>query len=363
MKRILITGAGGTPSTNFVRSLRVSSENFYLIGVDCNEYSLHRAETNEKYLVPHPTHNDYLPILKEIIQETKPALIYSQPDQEIYAISKIRKELRDEYKLRVFLPEHKTIELCQDKFASYLKWKEAGLKVPETMRINNEDDLKIAVDKFGTPVWVRATFSPGGGMGSFRAENYNVARAWIDFCNGWGSFTAAECLKPDSITWMSLWKNGELIVGQGRKRLYWELGNRAPSGVTGITGTGITVSDPIVDEIALKTIMAVDNHPNGIFSVDLTYDKDGIPNPTEINIGRFFTTHYFFTSCGLNMPYIFVKLAFDEDVSSFIPKKINPLTPGLAWIRGMDFLPVLTDEKTIRLYKEELEKRRHNLQK
>ena len=362
MKRILITGAGGTPSANFVRSLRASSESFYLIGVDCNEYYLQRAETNEKYLVPYADDKDYIPILKEVIQETKPDLLYSQPDQEIYVISKIRSELWDEYGVRVFLPEHETIKLCQDKFASYLKWMEAGLRVPETVKINNEDDLRAAFDKFGSPVWVRAIFSPGGGKGSFRAENYKVAKAWMDFCEGWGNFTAAKCLRPNSTTWMSIWKGGELIVAQGRKRMYWEFANRAPSGVTGITGTGITISDPVVDEVVLKAIIAVDKQPNGIFSVDLTYDEEGVPNPTEINIGRFFTTHYFFTTAGLNMPYLFVKLAFNEDIPH-IPKKINPLIPGLAWIRGMDFLPVLTDEKTIRLYKEELEERRRNVSK
>ena len=51
----------------------------------------------------------------------------------------------------------------------------------------------------------------------------------------------------------------------------------------------------MVDEIALRAITAVDGSPHGIFSVDLTYDDEGVPNPTEINIGRFFTTHLFFT--------------------------------------------------------------------
>jgi carbamoyl-phosphate synthase large subunit len=72
----------------------------------------------------------------------------------------------------------------------------------------------------------------------------------------------------------------------------------------------------------------------------------GIPNPTEINIGRFFTTHFFFTKAGLNMPQIYVKLAFGEKLSP-IKKKINPLTEGIAWVRGMDIEPVLTDIATI----------------
>ncbi len=354
MKRILITGAGGTPSTNFVRSLRESGEDFYLIGIDCNEYFLQRAETDEKHLIPNADDPYYLQILRTIIQETHAELIYSQPDQEIFQISKHRANLG----IRTFLPKHQTIEICQNKFESFRCWELAGLKVPKTILIRDGSDLKYAFDQFKKPIWLRAITSPGGGKGSFRAENVDIARTWIEFCEGWGKFTAAQCLEINSVTWTSLWSHGKLIVAQGRKRLYWEFGDRVPSGVTGLTGTGITVADSIVDELALHAIHAIDKQPHGIFAVDFTYDSDGIPNPTEINIGRFFTTHLFFTRAGLNMPHIFVKLAFDEKVPM---QKVNPLPTGLAWIRGMDFLPILTDIKNIIQSREELAARREKI--
>ena len=342
MKRILITGAGGTPSTNFVRSLRASLEEFYFIGVDVDKYYLQRSETDEKYLIPKASDPRFIPYLKKIIFETKPDLLYMQPDQEISIISKYR----DELGVKVFLPHDNTIQLCQDKYLSAKKWEEAGIKVPKTILVNDEDDLRAAFSTFGSPVWVRAIISPGGGVGSFKAQNLKAAIAWIDFCEGWGNFIAAECLEAQSVTWQSIWSDGNLIVAQGRKRLYWEFASRAPSGVTGITGTGVTVSDPSIDDIAQKVILAIDKNPNGIFSVDLTYDKLGVPNPTEINIGRFFTTHEFFTRAGLNMPYIFTKIAFNEALP-YIPRRINPLTNDLVWIRGMDFLPVLTNMSQI----------------
>lgn len=352
MKRILVTGAGGTPSTNFVRSLKDAPEAFYFIGVDANKYYIPRAETNEKYLVPFASDEKYLDILKDIIEKTNAGFIHAQPDQEISVISKNR----DKLGVLTFLPKHKTIEICQNKFSSFKKWKSAGLKVPETLVINNYKDLEKAFEIFNKPVWIRAIISPGGGKGSLRADNIDIAKAWIDFCNGWGNFSAAESLEAQTTTWMSIWKDGELVVGQGRKRLYWEFANRAPSGVTGLTGTGVTTSDLPVSNIAQEVIFAIDKTPNGIFSVDLAYDKNGIPNPTEINIGRFFTTHYFFTKTGLNMPYLYVKLGYGEKIPE-IRKKIDPLPPGLCWIRGMDFLPVLTNLEQIQLYEGELNKR------
>jgi Phosphoribosylaminoimidazole carboxylase (NCAIR synthetase) len=260
------------------------------------------------------------------------------------------------------LPDHHTVEVCQDKFASFEYWKKAGLTVPETIRVNDENDLKKAFKQFGAPIWIRAIISPGGGKGSFRAPDLAIAKAWIDYCEGWGNFVAAECLEEGSITWQSIWKDGKLVVAQGRKRLYWEFANRAPSGVTGITGTGVTVSDPVVDDLAQKAIFAIDKKPNGIFSVDFTFDKKGIPNPTEINIGRFFTTHFFFTQAGLNMPYIFVKAAFDEKIPE-LSKKINPLREGLAWVRGMDFHPILTDMQKIQDSEDDYKRRLAQLSK
>ncbi|MBU1122413.1 MAG: carboxylate--amine ligase [Candidatus Omnitrophica bacterium] len=326
------------------------------MGLDCNKYYLQRAETQEKHLIPTADKPYYIDFLKEMIQETKPDLLYMQPDQEIAVVSRYRQELN----AKVFLPDDETIQLCQDKFVSFQRWKQAGIKVPENIVINNPDDLKEAFSSFGTPLWIRAIISPGGGKGSFKAPDFDIAKAWIDYCKGWGNFVAAQCLREDSITWQSIWKDGELIVAQGRKRLYWEFGNRAPSGVTGLTGAGVTVSDPVVDDIAQKCVLAIDTKPNGIFSVDLTYDFDGVPNPTEINIGRFFTTHLFFTRAGLNMPYIFVKLALGQECP--VPaKKKNVLPSDLVWIRGMDFHPVLTDVKNIQACEDIFNRRRDRL--
>lgn len=354
MKRVLITGAGGTPAINFTRSLRLAPEEFYLIGVDANEYYLQRAETDEKYLVKNADHPLYLQILKDIIKRAKPDFLYAQTDQEIEKISPVR----DSINVKTFLPDTKTIGICQNKYESYKYWARSGIVVPKTILVRTIKDLSIAFKKFGSPVWVREAYSPGGGgRGSFKASGLNQAKTWIDLNNGWGTFTAAEYLSEHSVTWTSIWKNGELIVAQGRKRIYWEFANRAPSGVTGITGTGITVSDSKLDDLALKVIKAIDKNPSGIFAVDMTYDKKRNPNPTEINIGRFFTTHLFFTEAGLNMPYILIKCAFDEPLNGLFTKIVNPLKPGLAWIRGMDKVPVLTNVKVIENSKKDLKLR------
>jgi carbamoyl-phosphate synthase large subunit len=354
MKRILVTGAGGAPALNFIRSLRMADEPFHLIGVDSNRHNLARAETDERHLVPSARDAAYLPILRQIVAESGAELLFAQPDVEIAALS----ARRDELGVRTFWPAPETVEICQDKFATYERWRAAGLPLPETRMIETPDDLDRALRDFGD-IWLRATHGAAG-RGSFHTSDPGQARAWIEFNGGWRTFSAAQYLSPQSVTWQSIWHEGELIVAQGRKRLYWEFADRAPSGITGITGAGVTVTDEQVDAISLQAIRAVDPEPHGIFSVDLTYDADGVPNPTEINIGRFFTTHLFFTAAGLNMPYIAVRLAFGEATPP-LAKKINPLPPGLVWVRGMDKDPVLTDLATLEAMERALHERRARL--
>lgn len=345
MKRILVTGAGGSPSVNFTRSLRQSDEDYYIVGTDADKYYLQRAEVDARYLAPLAKDPQYIDYLNYIIKKENIEFVHAQNDVEVAFLS----EHREEINAKTFFPAKETVRILQDKFESFKVWEEAGIKVPKTVLISRETDLQELLDGFGGSMWIRA-ISGAGGRGSLPVHDVKTAKNWLDFHeqNGsWdGNFTASELLEPETVTWMSVWKDGELIVAQGRKRLYWELAKVSPSGVTGATGTGLTYSDPELDAIAEKAVRSIDSNPSGLFGVDMAYDKNGVPNPTEINIGRFFTTHQFFTDAGLNMPEIFVKLAGDESLPQ-LDKIKNPLPDGLVWIRGMDFEPVLSDEKTV----------------
>jgi carbamoyl-phosphate synthase large subunit len=191
------------------------------------------------------------------------------------------------------------------------------------------------------PLWLRA-IRGAGGKGSIIAKSAEQAILWVRHRNGWGNFIASELLPNRLLTWQSIWKNGELVCAQGRERISWSMSQTSVSGVTGATGVARTVSREDLDAIAEKAILAVDNMPNGIFGVDLKENANGVPCPTEINIGRFFTTVQFFAEAGFNMPYIYVKLAYGEKTPE-IKKRKNPLPQNLLWLRSIDSEPMLVD--------------------
>lgn len=351
MKRILVHGAGGAPSANFIRSLRLADEPFFIIGIDIDRFCLQRSEADKNYLMPAMTDPCYRELYVDLLQREDIDFIHCQVDLEIPFLSTNRHALN----LPVFMPGHEAVVASQDKMRSYEIWRDAGLPVPRTVLLKDESDLKEAFSCLGPMLWVRE-MRGSAGRNALPTDSLALAREWVNRHGGWGRFTAAECLTPESVTWMSVWKDGELIVAQTRKRAYWESANRSPAGVTGITGTGITYSDERVTEIALAAIHAIEREPNGIHSIDMTYDTRGVPNPTENNVGRFFTTHFFFAKAGCNMPYIYTRLGLHEGVPP-LPKKINPLPNGLAWVRGMDIEPRLTTLDAIDAVERELAER------
>jgi len=341
MKKILVAGAGGAPTEGVVFSL-LKNPNNYVIGMGSEPTDVILSKADKKYYVPYANTNEYKDKLLEILNKEKPDLVHFQNDLEIYHSSLIREEIKATG-TKIFMPDHSVIDTCVHKYKSYQAFKKAGVIVPVNITIDTEEDLKRAFKELGDSqgkIWLRDSGIGGGGKGALPTSDYTLAKSWIDHYKGWGDFIAAEMLTPKTVTWLSVWHEGELILAQTRAREGWTHGNRAISGVTGVTKVGVTVSDEQVTQIAINTVKAVSDKPHGIFGVDMAYDKNGIPNPTEINISRFFTTVRFFTEAGVNFPEIFKQLALGEKIS--IKKGIiNPLESGLMWVRGMDTEPRL----------------------
>lgn len=343
LKRILVTGAGGSPGLNFIQSIRSAPEPIQVFAVDCNPYHLQWVDADAKYLVPMCDHPEYIDILNEIIIKHDINFVHPQPDVEVRAIS----DNRDRIKARTYLPSLNAINILQDKQLTGACWARAGVRSNATYPASTPEEIEQAALKLGLPFWMRST-TGAGARGSTLVENIDTAMHWLQYWRARGSnwnFIAEEYLPGKDYAWMSLWQNGKLITSQGRERLEYIYPHLAPSGRTGTPTVAKTVSDPLVNEMAIRCVKAVDSKATGIFSVDLREDKDGIPIPTEINAGRFFTTSHFFTRAGVNMPYIYVKMAFDEEIPNV--KATDPIEPGWHWIRHIDCPTVLVHQNEI----------------
>ncbi|MCI6066032.1 carboxylate--amine ligase [bacterium] len=350
MAKIVVTGAGSAQSNGVINCLLMDKEEKnVVIGLGSDRYDLMLCKAHKKYLIPHSTSAEYEDALLKVLKMEKPDMIHFQHDKELSIALMFREKIED-LGIKMLVPDYQTIDTCVYKYKSWEKFKAAGIKVPENIIINTQKDLKRAFDELGGSkhsIWLRSMDIGGGGKGALPTNNYEEAYEWISKEDGWGKFVAAELLDKKTVTWLSIWYKGELICAQGRKRCGWAHSALSPSGVTGVTRVGETYSSVVVDEIGMKACKAVSSVPHGIYGVDMTYDFSGIPNPTEINISRFFTTVQFFAEAGLNMPVILKNLCL-YDKKPHLQRTCNPLPDGLLWLRGMDCEPRLVTEELIK---------------
>ncbi|HXH41211.1 MAG TPA: carboxylate--amine ligase, partial [Thermoanaerobaculia bacterium] len=254
MPKILITGAGSVQSNGVIKSLlKNPGPGEDVIGTGSDPMDLALCTAVRKYLVPYSTKPGYREALLKVLALERPDMIHFQHDVELYEAMKFRAEI-EALGIRLYAPDNEVIDTCVHKYKSWLKFKAAGIRVPENILIDGEADLKRAfADLKGAEdkIWLRSVSIGAGGKGSFPAGSYEAAREWIERNGGWGDFAAAQMLTPDSITWLSIWHEGELVVAQTRKRNGWAHASRSISGVTGVTKVGEICSSPHIDEIAL----------------------------------------------------------------------------------------------------------------
>jgi carbamoyl-phosphate synthase large subunit len=336
VKRIVVTGAGGPAATNFIRSLRLAPEPFYIVGTDANGIHLALSQADESHELPLVSDPSYLAELKSLIEKTHAGFVHAQPDVEVQFLSKHR----DKLPAPMLLPSHETIELCADKLAFAERQRQAGVPVAETYAVADEASLAQAVESLlarHERAWVRARTGAGGraSLPVAQAEHAVMwARYWGTRGVPIGDFMVQEFLPGREFAFQSIWRQGEIVTSQARERVEYLFGYLTPSGQTSSPAVARTVHRQDVNETAAAAVRAADPQAHGVFCVDLKENAEGVPCVTEINAGRFFTTSIFFSQAGCNMPYYYTRMAYDEPLPEL--PQFNALPEDLYWVRLMD---------------------------
>ncbi len=337
MRRVLVTGAGGSPSANFVHSLRLAPEPFTVVGTDTSRFHLELAPVDERYLLPPADDPGYLDELNAVVEAEGIEVVHPQPEQEVLVLSREAERVR----ARTLLPRPETVELCQDKAAFATHVAEAGLPAPRHARAESEDGLREATASIlegREQAWVRAVRGAGA-RASLPVTSPDQAVAWVRYWierRGLAAtdFMVSEFLPGREFAFQSVWLDGRLVTSAARERLEYVFGHLMPSGQSSSPSVARTVHRDDVNELATKVVQAVDPQATGVFCVDLKEDEDGRPLVTEINAGRFFTTSNFLAEAGANMPYAYLRLALGEDVNGL--PTYDAVEEGLYWVRMID---------------------------
>ena len=339
MTTLLIPGAGGPGAVNMTRSLRLADQ-YELIGCDASPHYIHLAETDHKALVPRCSDRaNYLAAITSICNAHNVDLIVPNNSLEAHVLS----AERDVLPAPVFLPSVPTLDRANSKWLTYECWSKSNMPVPQSWLIQDREALKdVFRECVSRPIWIRGAGIPGKGIGgaALPARTTMQAEAWIDFYGGWGHMMASEYLPGANLTWIGLWNNGDLVTSQGRERLAYVIPHVSPSGITGAPAISKTVHRADLNRLGVAATHAIDPNMTGVCFLDFKCDEQDQPHLTEINAGRFGTTHHFYTVAGLNLPHLLVQLALDKGIRDQ-PAQYDALPAGLTWVRTLDAGPVL----------------------
>ena len=333
---------------NLSRSLLALDPQPWLLAVDASPRFILLALGHARAVVPPARERDaYVEALNALVAEHGVDFILPNNSLEIRVLSEERARLR----APVFLPAPPTLALADDKWASYQVWRDAGVPVPETRLLSEPGDVARAFAEFqghpDAPVWVRGAGIPGRGIGVASLPCRTVAQAveWVSYWRGWGGMIASAYLPGDNLTWMGLYRAGELVASQGRQRDAYVIPHVSPSGVTGAPAVSHTIHDPVVNATGEAAVRALDPRFDGVCFVDMTGDGEGRPRVTELNAGRFGTTHFFYTAAGANFPGWLLHVASGRGLK--VPRR-DVLAADLYWIRTLDAGPVLVTGEALR---------------
>lgn len=343
---ILVPSAGGPGCVNLTRSLKRMSPPVATIGTDASPHYLFLAETDVRLLAPRRDDEDrYLEALEAAIVRHGVDMVFPNNSLDGELLSRRRAEVP----AAVFLPAAQTFCVGENKWDTYRLGKAAGLPMPRTWLVRTRADVEEAFSVAGTPVWVRGAGIPGKGVGvaSLPAKTVEQAVQWVEYWSGWGAMIASEFLPGDNLTWLGVWRDGELIASQCRQRDAYVIPHVSPSGITGAPAISHTVHGAELNDLGPRLCRAIDPAFTGPAFVDFKGDSQGRPQVTEINVGRFGTTHHFYTEAGANFPELLVRLALGQPLPDWV-KPFDVLPRDMYWIRTLDAGPVLVHGERIK---------------
>lgn len=341
--RVLVTGAGGLAGVNFVRALRASKRDYYIVGTDFNRY--HIVYPDVDLGLPTPRHGDrsFIPRVSKIVREERLQFLHPQPSSEAYVISRDREKIP----CKVFLPDSRIMKVGQDKLLSQKVLAKEGVPVAKTFALKSEGDIKTAFSRLGSPLWVRARRGAGGRL-SLLCNNHREASHWVKLWVLRGSrieeFILQEYLPGRNIAWDSIWHEGRLVTSYSRERLEYPFKHISPSGITGTPSVARIVVEDAINAVGAESVRAIDPKPHGAYSVDLKESVSETMCVTEVDSGKFHSTMPLWGYIAvkhLRMPWyanladLYVRLGLGEKPDDAIPKT-DLLPAGYYLLRDMD---------------------------
>jgi carbamoyl-phosphate synthase large subunit len=312
-----------------------------IVGVNHDRFSIKSSLADLNHVVPVPTSAEFIDAVLDIVERNQINLILGSDENVVKALS----DARDRFPFDLILPRRETIDLCQDKQALNVFFRDRGIRAPRFYEVGSLDDLEGIFSRFeGEGVlWCRVRRGSRA-LGATAVTNVDQASAWIAQWRDLrgikvSDFTLGEYLPGRHYVATSVWYRGRLLLAQTTETLsYFAVGNN-PSGSSSMPNLSRTVVAPEVQRISLDAVRALEDCPMGVFCVELKETSDGNPAIMEINAGRFPAgTTNLLAACPTNMIEVFARASAGEMMAISEP---YGTAQELYLVRDIDCLPLV----------------------
>lgn len=231
------------------------------------------------------------------------------------------------------LPSEGALAIARSKVETKARLREAGISTTEEFALQCPSDAGAAIERFGLPLWVRASVGCGGAK-AMRADSAEQARLAI-ICSPAGLI--AEPFLPGKIaSWCALYGcKGNLLGSVSLIREEFLYYNLFPGGVGPVASVSITTQEPALQAIGAAAVLAVNEVPRGFATVDMRQSASGDWIVTEVELGCPFPSTDLLAELGANFPAAYCEAVVGREASLAEPE------PRWCLLRGVDCEPAL----------------------
>lgn len=340
--KVLATSCGGGIGPDVASSLKRSSLNLHVIGMDASDQGRYFGTQvcDEVIEAPLASAPDYKEQVDRICERHGIDVIIFNHSKELRAIAE--RELI--FNAKYLLPNHVDMLICTSKWKVVKKLLDKGLKdtIPRTSLVDREKTVAEAFKEFKSPLWLRIP-EGAGARGALLVSKPKHAIDWIDYwedMKGYGGqWMLQEYLPGKNFSWCSIWHKGQFIASSTMERLEYFMASAAVTGISGATSVCRIVHDDRLQKLGMEVVQGLSNQPQGVFTMDAREDAKGNVKLTEIE-NRMQGRNRLHTSAGVNLPEIIIRLLMGIALDGAM-KKVDGGIAGTTLYRQLDLEPVI----------------------
>jgi len=176
--KVLVTGAGGDVGEASIRCLLKMDLPVKIYAAGISQYSpwLHHPEVYS-FIAPLSSSKEYIPFLIKVINKFSINLLITTVDSEISHISKNKAHIEDETNAIVFVDNHESVKICDDKFLTHQFLIKNNFHHLQTSLLDEISKLKIE-SNFKFPLIVKKRKGRGA-QEIFIAKRFNEIEDYI----------------------------------------------------------------------------------------------------------------------------------------------------------------------------------------